>query len=475
VLRLLAEATPVVLAVDDVHWVDRASARVLSFALRRLGREPVGVLVTERRHDPIEDPLPLGDTLAELGASRIDLSPLGMDSLDHLLRLRTATPLPRPTLARLHEASGGNPMYALEFARALSDSMPVDALPMPRSLRALVRDRIALLPIGLRPLLEVVAVLGHPTHDLLQRVSGGPVDVSLEGAVAAGALVVDDGCVRFSHPLLASAVSADTSPIRRRALHRAAADVIADEEESARHLALAAAGPDDEVASALDRAAARAHGRGAPDAAAELAEWAQRLTRPEQRPDRDRRVIQAAGYLVEAGDEAGARRLLDPLLRGDIPDAVRAEALLVRASAEWNDRPAVLELLRSALEHARDEPRIRCEALIRYAFQAGHLSGDEVAAERWAREALALAEQVGDSGLREQAAALVLFVSAFRGRPAGGLPPEPPGVGDAQRTHAAVGTAEACRRRPPADVARPVGRGTRTARAGTRSCIRPRQ
>jgi DNA-binding NarL/FixJ family response regulator len=431
VLRLLAASAPVVLAVDDVQWADPASTRVLSFAFRRLESEPVGALLTQRRAEGEEDPRSLVAALAEGRLERVELGPLTSGALHHVVRARVGTSLPRATLVRLHEASGGNPMYALEFARALAaaaaDSTPADALPMPASLRALVRDRVAALPAELRPLLELVATLGQPTLALLARAYGAPVDEPVAAAVAAGPLVADeDGRVRFSHPLLASAMYADAGPVRRRELHRAAADAVTEEEERARHLALAAAGPDEQLAALLDRAAERAHGRGAPDAAAELAERAQRLTPPEREPDRYRRVLRAGGYLVESGDERRARALLDPLLEGDVPDAIRADALLVSASAEWNDRPTVLELLRWALEYAGDEPRLRCEALIRYAWHGGHLAGDEFAAERWAREALALAEQAGDPGLREQAAALVMFIAVFRAEPVGELPPEPP-------------------------------------------------
>jgi DNA-binding CsgD family transcriptional regulator len=427
VLRLLAASTPVVLAVDDVQWIDPASARVLSFALRRLEGAPVGALATQRGDEDEKDRLSLTAMFAGGGLERIELGPLSVGALHHLVRTRLGTSLSRATLVRLHEASGGNPMFALEFARALPGPTPAGALPMPASLRDLVRDRLAALPVALRPLLELVATLGHPTPELLGRAYDAPVETPLAVGVAAGALAVEeDGRVRFSHPLLASALYADAGPLRRRELHRAAAEVIPDADERARHLALAAVAPDEEVATLLDRAAERAHGRGAPDAAAELAEWAQRLTPPEHRRQGRRRALRAAGYLVEAGDERGARQLLDPLLEGDVPDAVRAEALLVRARAEWNDRPTLLELLRRALEYVHDDNRLRCETLLLTAWHGGHLSGDDFAAERWAREALALARQVDDPGLREQAAVLVMEMATFRAQPFDELPPEPP-------------------------------------------------
>src|SRR6266700_11258 len=308
VLRVLAASTPVVLAVDDAHWIDPPSARVLTFALRRLEGEPVGALVTQRPSEGARDRLSLNAALAEGRLDEVELGPLTVGALHHLVRTRLAISLPRSIFVRLHEASGGNPMFAFEFARAVSHSTPAGALPMPASLRELVRDRLAALPAELRPLLELVATLGHPTLELLERAYPAPLEPSLEAAAAADALVVEeDGRVRFAHPLLASAVYADAGPARRRELHRAAAAVLTNVEERARHSALAAAAPGEEVAALLDRAAERASGRGAPDAAAELAEWAQRLTPAERRAERDRRVVRTAGYRVEAGDEEGAR------------------------------------------------------------------------------------------------------------------------------------------------------------------------
>jgi len=243
-LRLMAATTPVVLALDDVHWVDPASARVLSFALHRLEGEQVGTLLTHRRTEAEGERIALAATLAEGRLEELELGPLSLGALHHLVRTRLSTALPRATLVRLHEASGGNPMFALEFARALPASPSVGTLPIPGSLRDLVRERLAALPEKVRPLLELVAALGHPSLELLKRAHGGPVESQLETAVAAGVLLVEeDGRVRFSHPLLASAVYADAGPVRRRKLHRAAAAVATNEEERARHLALAQPDP----------------------------------------------------------------------------------------------------------------------------------------------------------------------------------------------------------------------------------------
>ena len=423
-LRLLAASSPVLIAIDDAQWIDPASARVLAFALRRLQGERMGALVAQRQDE--QDQLFLS-SISGVRFGAVELGPLTLGAIHRLVSTRLDISLPRPTLVRLHDASGGNPMFALEFARALPDSSPAEGLPMPPSLRELVRNRLVSLPPELLPLFELVATMGHPTLHVLRSAFGAPFKAQLEAAQSAGALVVDeDGRVRFAHPLLASAVYVDATPARRWELHRAAAALSTDEDERAKHLALGAAGPDEKVAALLDRAAQRARLRGAPDAASGLAEWAIRLTPRDMDSDRHRRALQAAAYLVDAGDEAGARRLLDPLIDSGVPTAVRAEALLVKASAAWNDRPRLLELLKEALQLSRGEPRLHCEALILYAWQGGHVAGDDRAAERWAHEALGMAEQIGDPGLREQAAVLAMEIASFRGRPLSPQPPEPP-------------------------------------------------
>jgi len=172
-------------AIDDVQWLDEASARALAFALRRLRRASVLLLLTRR----LGEGAFAADVEEALGPDRVDhlrLGPLSMGALQRLLRTRRGTTFPRPLLVRLHEASGGNPFYAIELARALAEEPPVDPtepLPLPESLEGVARDRLAGLRPATRAALAVVAAGGRASPELLR--TAGVADEALEPAFAA--------------------------------------------------------------------------------------------------------------------------------------------------------------------------------------------------------------------------------------------------------------------------------------------------
>ena len=151
-------------------------------------------------------------------------------------------------------------MFALEFARSVAErgGARESVLPVPASLRELVRDRVAAIPDEVRPMLELTVVLGAPTVSLVAAGLGedAPIERHIDAAVGAGVVAVDEaGVVRFTHPLIASAVFDGVSPSRRRELHRIAERVVDDEEDRARHVALATPEQDADAAAALERAA----------------------------------------------------------------------------------------------------------------------------------------------------------------------------------------------------------------------------
>jgi hypothetical protein len=144
VLAACAEKGVVLLAVDDVQWLDAASAETLAFALRRLPPR-VGVLLAHRAEPRQELPLGLARALPEDRLLRIAPGPLSLAALHLVVKSRLGVSLPRPLLARLADASGGNPFYALEMAPALApvgDLKPAQPLPVPRDLEGLVVSRI---------------------------------------------------------------------------------------------------------------------------------------------------------------------------------------------------------------------------------------------------------------------------------------------------------------------------------------------
>ena len=280
-VRALAEDAPVLVAVDDVQWLDAPSATALSFALRRLEDHRV---LCHARAPPGDRPFGGGGRArTRRGATgRRPAQPRGrpdppQDQLDRVF--------PRPVLRRLHDVSGGNPFFALELARALDRTeLPVDAaapLPVPESLDRLVGDRLRALPAETGPPLLAVAALGSPATALLEAL--GIDAMALDPAFAAGVVERSEGEVRFTHPLLASEVYAQASPEERRAVHRRIAAAVDEPVAHARHLALALESPDEATAEILERAAGLARARGAPSVAAELAEAAARATPPGRR------------------------------------------------------------------------------------------------------------------------------------------------------------------------------------------------
>src|SRR5207247_3328043 len=167
VLRLLAAHAPVIVAIDDAQWLDGPSARVIEFAARRLEIGPIGMLVSLRTETEPSVPLGLDRGLPEGRLHRLLLGPMSLAAIHQLVRARLGTALPRHTLVRLYDASGGNPFFALEIARALvrlNEPVPPDRpLPVPDTLGGVVRDRLSLLPDGSRRALLCAAMLSHPT------------------------------------------------------------------------------------------------------------------------------------------------------------------------------------------------------------------------------------------------------------------------------------------------------------------------
>jgi DNA-binding CsgD family transcriptional regulator/tetratricopeptide (TPR) repeat protein len=348
-LRELARTTRLLVAIDDIQWLDPASALVIQYSARRLLHEPIWLLLTVRT-DASAPPPDLLRTLGER-THRIELGPLSLGALQGLLGARVGRTFARPALRRIHEASGGNPFFALELARVLDeDSLVGDVLPFPETLRELVHGRLEELPRSCRAALVNVAALGHAKTSLLASVVPDWDDVC-ELAADAGVLEVRRDRVSFTHPLLASAVYAAAPEERRRAVHRALAEAVDDPEQRAWHLAHATKQPDEDIAAALESAARRVAARGAPDTAAQLAEHARRLTPGGHSDAEARRRLDAAMYTWAAGDGARSRQLLAELIASLPPCVTRARArqLLVKIV---DDISETIDELEDALDDA---------------------------------------------------------------------------------------------------------------------------
>jgi DNA-binding CsgD family transcriptional regulator len=416
-LELLALDTPVVIAIDDVQWLDDASARALAFALRRLRAANTLVLLTRRTGI---DALPwdIEQTFDAERVERLRVGPLSVGAIQTLLQARVGHTLPRPLLLRLHETSGGNPFYALELARAVvADRLELDSsdpLPVPESLERVVGDRLAKLSRATREALAIVSAAGRLSPARLR--AAGVTDAALAPAFAARVTEYVDGVVRFAHPLLASALYRELTPEQRRRAHRSLAEIGDDELARARHLGLATTEPDAGVAAALDGTVAIAASRGASVAAAELAEHALRLTPADAADDRHQRALAAARMHLVAGDARRARTHARDVLAHAALSSRRAEALIVLSDAEGaGARQNAVQLRREALA---TQPAPRLQAAIHlWLATAVRVTEGLAAAESHARASLELAERLGDDRLRAEALATISVLRFNGGHP----------------------------------------------------------
>ncbi|HEY7282039.1 MAG TPA: AAA family ATPase, partial [Actinomycetota bacterium] len=414
-LRLLTAEGPLIVAVDDAQWLDPSSARVLEFAFRRLESEPLGVIATLRSSQRMPFPLGLERSLPEGRLPTIPVGPLPRQAMGELLRSRVGDVLTHSRVGRLHAMSGGNPFFALEIARAMvrGDAPAAgEALPIPSSLRELVRRRVVALSERDRDMLLVVAARSTPTVGAVESIHGDAARDGLARALEAGLIELDGDHVRFSHPLFGSAILSEASPERLRELHRLLAEVPGtDPEERVRHLALGADAPDAAVAAELDRAARLAGSRGAPDAAAELCEMAVRLTPADRADHLLDRTLESAKYHVAAGDAVRARHLLEATVDASPPGSGRARALMFLGAIRPSEGSwaKALELYEQALAEAGTDDALR--GRIEQGLAYAHLfTGDTPTAELHARTALEVAERGHDVGPIAEALGFVAYV-----------------------------------------------------------------
>jgi DNA-binding CsgD family transcriptional regulator len=408
-LQLLAEAAPLLVAIDDVQWLDASSSNVLAFALRRPYGDRVRMLLTRRLGSETE----VSDLERALGSAHVErrpVGPLSLGALHRLLHDRLGRRFARQTLLRIYEGSGGNPFFALEIAQALGeDHEPSGPLPIPGTLEQLVRGRISPLPQGTQEALELVSALGSPSESLLELAG---VDPEVLGpAFAAQILERQGGTVRFTHPLLASAAQAEVGE-RRKALHRRIAAVVDDPIARAHHLAFAASTPDEEVAAALDRAATLAADRGAQADAAALADHALRLTSVEDVDEHRRRALAAARAQLAAGEWTRAQEIAEAVLTETPAGRWRAEALYLLSQVEVDD--LAVPLLEEALPHAKGHPALQSAIHIRLADNSRFRNGFASALED-ARVALALAEETSGDALLFEALTVVVALGGMVG------------------------------------------------------------
>jgi DNA-binding CsgD family transcriptional regulator len=414
VLRGLARRESVVVAIDDVHWLDTASAQALAFAARRLGNDPVRFLFA-RRTGPTSS---IEEAFAPAELARLELSALSYGAVRTLLSQRMGPPLTRRVLRQVVDASGGNPLFAIELGRMLTEHGPPaigDELPAPAVVESVLDGRVEGLASAQRTLLLAVALSPELRTSELATLAGAE---AVEEAIELELLTTDGERVRAAHPLLAAAARTRARAGERRALHLRLAAVVENEELCARHLALGTDRPDAVLADRIARAAARATARGAAGDAVDLTAHALRLTPPDS-PDRSERLLLLGERLVVAGELERGRELLLSELHTLPKGPARARVHLTLTEVDF-----VLEHvgdsgrhLHEALTESAADPALHAVAAARWSrFLTAGLVERIAEAKRSAEEVLPDARRAGPAEEREVLHALA-FARKLRGEP----------------------------------------------------------
>jgi DNA-binding CsgD family transcriptional regulator len=415
VVRALAVTAPVLLAVDDIAWLDAPSARVISFTMRRAAGMPIGLLAALRTDFSGICPATLIDELDSATVEQLPVPALSSSATAKLLAARRGRLVSRPEVARIQRLSGGNPLFALELGAVDSGQHGQ----LPPSLRRLVDHHLGALSSGERDLLLLAALTAQPTVPVLRAAAGDApaAQRALDAVVRMGILTESGEQLSFAHPVLRSVISGSADPATRRAAHRRLAKVADRPEARARHVALAAPGRDDVAAAAAEDAARIAAARGASDTAAELAAHSVRLTSAERNRDGVRRTALLAEYRFHTADIAGSEKLLAALAEQVDRGPQRAEVLLRLARCRaYLGQPLAswTATLNQALAQASGDNALSA-AIQRDLGVAANNAGDNEAAVRHISQALELARRGGDTAMQAQLWARLALVHFFSG------------------------------------------------------------
>ncbi len=379
-LAAFAEDAPVAAFVDDAHWLDLSTADALLFAVRRLVADPIVVVVAVRDDEPsFVD----GADLPTLRLAGLDLN-------------AAAALVGGSAAARLHRPTGGNPLALLELAPEASRlaEIPLDApAPIVGNIARGFVHRASELPEPTREALILAAASDTGDLATLARARARTVE-DLARAETAALVELRDGRVEFRHPLARSAIYGAASPEERRAAHRKLADALPDAEADRRawHLALAAVGPDDAAASALEQAGARARDRSAYAVAAAAYERAATLS-----SDSAPLLYAAADAAWLAGQpdraatlvEAARAKATDPRL------LVRVEHLRGQIAARRGPVEEARSILVAAAEAAAESDPERAVIMLAEATNQSFYAGDAEAMLRTSSRAVDLAANAG--------------------------------------------------------------------------------
>jgi DNA-binding CsgD family transcriptional regulator len=333
-LDLVAEVAgdaPVLLVVEDAHWLDRPTADVLAFLARRIESDPIILLAAARDG--------YGSALVEAGLLQHRLA--GLDEATAAALLDRAAPdLARVARTRVLREAVGNPLALLELpavvAGHLDEPGVLGGLALTERLERAFAGRVAELPDTTRLVLLVAALSdGDAMSEILQAagaVAGVVVDIEAAApAIAAGIVDVERQRLRFRHPLMRSAVAQHAGFADRRRAHEALATVLANQpDRRAWHRAALLSGEHEDVARELEQTGARARQRGAIAVAVSALRRAAELGEP---ATRSRRLLAAAGLAIELGRRDVVEPLLREVNRLDLNELERARVTWVEETA----------------------------------------------------------------------------------------------------------------------------------------------
>jgi DNA-binding CsgD family transcriptional regulator len=360
-LAELAENRPLLVVVDDAQWFDEASAAALLFAARRLQSEGVAVLIAARDETDVF-PTPGLPELRLGGLARAEAERLLSDGLPAHLREQVVS------------EAGGNPLALIELSKAVgAGELELGGpLPLTHRLRDAFAGQLRRMPELTRRLLAVASAEDTGAVGVVFSAAGTlgiPAD-ALEPAELSGLVKLTGDALRFRHPLLRSAAYQESSSSQRRAIHQALARAVSGDRRTW-HLALAATGPDEQVAEALEDSAERAGARLGYAAMATAYERSARLSiEPDQMA---RRLVAAAMAASEAGQSGRAVGLIERARHLTSDPAALARLAKVRSAVEVDagtPRQAARTLIDGAAGIAETDPRAAAHMLAAACRQA---------------------------------------------------------------------------------------------------------
>jgi DNA-binding CsgD family transcriptional regulator len=402
-LAAAADVTPLVLLIDDAQWLDEPSAAALTFALKRIADEPIVTIVAERSG--------FSSRFDSAAFESIEVRGMTLDDTVELLGHNVD-----PNVAqRCLEVAEGNPLALREFARLLNDDqlagrtrLPDDLPVGDRLVRSFV-DRVNQLDDPAKRAVAVAAAAHEPGAAVIRSAATqlGARAADLVAAEAAGIIRVLSDSVELTHPLMRTAIHDALGPATMRQAHAALANVVADADKRAWHLASAAIGPDAGVADALAEVAHTADRRGAWSSAA--ATWTRAAVLSPDAPVRHQRLLAAGASHWNAAEPHRAINILDEVATLCEDPLVRCDAIGIRSDGiAWmidQDR-GVAELAEAAQQIASIDPARAVGLSIRAGLHSG-LSGRPVECRSHAQAAVDFAASLDGP--------LLLVARLFRG------------------------------------------------------------